>query len=876
MKREEINLKGMSYIDYTYNSHEAATTTLINLIYEGGALRPISVNAHELATVATGTILITVHHHDGFTHLITERQDTDHHWHYEWVDGLETGIPHPIITTIDRLNAITAVGGILCLVRDGDILYAPWDADSETYHIISHDNLLYDLTLTQEDATNVTVTAPLPATALRQGDGQKVWQGMENAIDTLLAQRGDTMHKHVAFGIAALRLFDGSLTLFSNIFALLPPTMPQTLVVDAEAQTMQAVLPLHRHFITATMRHSNNIVASLVQGIDIFLTPPMAMLDPVSIHVTNDADDNPTSISFTPLTAQSTMAKLGEMKFHKSITIGPESFGVPMAVRRTTANNETLDISDFHRWTAGGSHAYSYDGRLHIAAVKRTIYSPFDIGLHYRYPTRDNNEGKLCGALPDTMGHSEGITADVVMTLFLTDSPGHVVRFRTQMQYPTPGMMMFPCDVAYRCKIHVRFTTEAGQQQYVYHAPLHHHPAKGFSFACYDATGLPHNSTRPAFLSLLFQQARVIYHDSLDDSETTAYLLWQEETAEEFDSEAAQATNSVMLSSNNSDIHSSLPSNPFVLPAVSHINIQGNIAAITTNTRRSADGQFGDCQYYLFTDEGIYVLKMSANGAWKAHQAVARDTLISPGAIATTGQAVAFISQHGLLLLRGTVTECLSTPLHGCPFPIHCLPRIDDILQATLCTPSPTPLGTPSLAPLGTVSTSVPFLSAPLGTAPTSVPFLSPLPQHCCGPHTSLLYDAPHQRLIISAPSIHPHALVYSLTANSWGTIYWPYRSAITHGSDIYAIHDENKENTSSHILKLDFHTTAPIPIILCTQPLAMGTRHEHKRIYRAEVTGVFHSPTLHFGTALYGSNDSTHWHLIGANMGKSVETWHG
>lgn len=861
MKREEINLKGLSYIDDTHNSHDVSTAAIINLIYEGGALHPISVNAHKLATVAAGTTIITVHHHDGFTHLITERQDTDHQWHYEWVDGLENGIPHPITTTADRLNAITAVGDILCLVRDGDTLYAPWDADGETYHIISRDDLLYDITVTQEAATNVTVTAPLPITAIRQGDGLKVWQRMENAIDILLAQRGDTMHKHVAFGIAALRLFDGSLTLFSNIFALLPPTMSQTLTVDAEAQTMQTTLPLHRHFITATMRHNDNRVASLVQGIDIFLTLPTPLLDPVSIHVTNDADDTPTSISFTPLTAQATVARLGEMKFHKSITIDRESFSSQMAVRRTTANNETLDISDLHRWAAGGSHAYSYDGRLHIAAVKRTIYSPFDIGLQYRYPTRDNNEGKLCGTLPDTMGLSEGITADVVMTLFLTDSPGHVVRFRKQMQYPIPGMMMFPCDGAYRCQIHVRIATEDGPQQYVYHAPLHDHPDKGFSFACYDTTGLPHNSIRPAFHSLLFQQARVIYHDSLDDSETTAYLLWQEETAEQFDLEAAQATNSVMLKANSDNIHSSLPSNPFVLPAASHINIQGKIIAITTNTRRSADGQFGDCQYYLFTDEGIYVLKMSANGAWKAHQAVTRDTLISPEGIATTGQAVAFISQHGLLLLRGTVTECLSTPLHGCPFPLHSLPRIDDILQASLGSPTTCPLPSP-------------FAS------PAASPHPSPLPQQCCVPHTSLLFDAPHQRLIISTPAIHPYALVYSLTANSWGTIDWPYRNAITHGSDIYAIHDENDENdnpsTTCHILKLDFHTTAPTPVVLCTQPLPMGTRHEHKRIYRTEVTGVFKTPTLHVGTALYGSNDRTRWHLIGANRGKSVETWLG
>lgn len=850
MKREEITLKGLSFIDYTRDNKESGASALINLLYEDGALRPLSIATREICTAtASGTTLLTAHHHSGFTHLITERQDANHQWHYEWVDAQEPGVPHPIITTDERLNAITSVSAILCLVREGDTLYAPWDVNHETYHVISRDNLLYDITLTQATATDATVIVPLPTTALQQNDGKKILQSIDTAIDALLAQQGDTIHKHITFGIAALRLFDGSLTLYSNIFALVPSTVPQTLTVDAEAKTMQYTLPLHRHLLTVSMRHSDDTVQALVQGIDIFLTQPTTLLDPASRQVTSDDEDNPTALSFTHLTAQATVARIGEMTFHKSMTIDRDSFGIQMAIRRATVNNEILNLNDFRRWAAGGSHVCSYDGRLHIAAVRRTIYNPLDIGLHYNYPTRDNDYGgRLCGALPDTMGHSEGITADVVMTLFLTDSPNHVVRFRRQTQYPLPGMMMFPCDGAYRCQIHVRVTTETGQQQYVFNAPLHSHPDNGFSFACYDGINQPHNNTRPAFLSLLFQQARVVYHDSIDHSETTAYLLWQEETAEQFDFEATQATESVMLTPDRGDIRSSFPGNPFVLPAVSHTSIAGNITAIATNTRRSADGQFGDCQYYLFTDEGIWVLKMNATGVWKAHQAVARDSLTSPSAIATTSQAVAFMSQRGLLLLRGTVIECISTPLHGTPFSLHSLPRIDDILQATI----------------------------------------GKTTQHYGEPHpltpTSLLYDAEHQRLIISsAPSAstpHPprngtegEAFVYSLSTGNWSTISWPYRSAITHGNTIYAIRDDSD---GSHILQLDFHVTTPVPVILCSQPLAMGVRYEPKRIHKAELTGVFRRPTLHLGTALYGSNDLIHWHLVGASVGINLEAWQG
>ena len=893
MKREEITLKGMSYIDGPHNTHEAGTSILVNLIYEDGALRPLCATTREICTTALGTSLLAIHQHGGFTHLITEWQDTDHQWHYEWTDNQEDTQPHPITATAGRLNAITAVGAILCLVRDGDTLYALWDDETAAYHVFSRSDLLYDITLTQSDATDATVTMPLSTTYLRQDNGKKELQDLDNAIDNLMAQQGDTLHKHIAIGIAALRLFDGSLTLYSNIFALIPPIMPKTLTVDAEGKALQYTLPFHRHYLTATMRQADDKLLSLLQGIDIFLTEPTTLLDPTSIHITSDAEENPISVSFTHLTAQATMKQLGEMKFYKTMTINRDSFGIPKAVKRAVVTKEVLDLSDLRQWSAGGNHAYSYDNRLHIAAVRQTIHNPFDIGMHYVYPTRDQQAGgRLADILPDTMGHSEGITAEVVLTIFLTDSPGSVARFHTQTQYPLPGMLMIPCGGAYRCQIHVRLTTEGRQCQYTYDTPLQCHPDKGFSFACYQPTGLPHNNSRPAYATLLFQQSRDIYHDTFDDSETTAYLLWQEETAEQFDIEAAQASDQWMLTPQQGDIRSSLPGNPLVLPAVSHTNVGGTISAIATNTRRSADGQFGDCQYYLFTNQGIWVLKMNTTGAWKAHQAVARDVLAAPQAIATTSQAVAFMSQRGLLLLRGTVTENLSTALHGCPFPLHHLPRIDDILQATTAksphaTTCKSPQATTDKCPQATTAKS-PQATSNITTLPSC------MPQPCCGLPLSptLLYDTAHQRLIISGtPSIStllsggrgaggeadPWALVYSLTSNSWSIIDWPYRSAITHGSDIYVVSDQEAEShNGSHILKLDFHATGSVPVVLCSQPLPMGIPHNLKRIYRAEVTGRFIKPSFTLGTALYGSNDLINWHLLGASVGTNLETWQG
>ncbi len=853
------------------DSHTCGSSALINLTYDGCSLRPLRPSTQELSSTDRGTRLLYAHHHEGMVRLITECQDATGQWRYEWVDGHHPGLPHPLTVTAERLNTVTAVGGILCLVREGDLLYAPWDATTEDYHLVSRSDLLYDLMLTQTEATTATITAALPATALRQNDGAKLLQAMDSAIDTRLAQMGDTVHKHITFGIAALRMFDGSITLCSNIFALIPPSMPQTITVDADAATMQCAVPLHRHRLTATMRRSDDVILSLVQSIDIFLTVPTSLLDPVSMQVTM-VSDRPAVLSFSPLTTQATAVALGEMTFYKVMTIDQSSWATAVAIPRLTAKDEELDLTNLHRCATGGRHAYSYDRRLHLAATRQTIYCPLDIGIRYEFPTRDNNGGLLGGALPDTLGHGEGVMADVVMTLLLSDAPGKVARFSTQLPYPLPGMIMVPFGGAYHCQLHVHVTTEEGERYYVCEKALHSHPDKGFSYACYHAAGLSHNTLRPSFLSLLYQQARVVYHDPSDDSETVSYLLWQEESAEEFETEAAQASDQWLLDPHEGTICSSAPEDPFVLPTMSHTRIGGSITGIATNTRRTADGQFGDSQYYFFTDEGVWVLKMDTAGKWKAHHALSRDMLSHPSAMAVTDQAVVFMSQRGILHLRGTVTEVLSSSLQGDCLCLDKLPRIKDILAAVD----------------GPVATS--FVRGINGlTSPR------------------LLYDSVNQLVIVydsqeirqddddSSPSC---AFVYAMASSCWSVVDWSYHSAITHGNEVWVMNDDDSR---SHLMRLSFPLLDPCgegyftgqepvtgeaepscdgvrktPVLLCSSPLALGKRHVAKRIRRLEITGRMSSPIHDLGTALYGSNDLVHWFLTGASIGCDLEPWHG
>jgi len=854
MKKDGINFSGLSLGDAFDEKREGNTSLLVNMTDEDHVLRPLSPTPIAFATMPPGTRLLAVHAHNDYTHLITGHTSQEGQWHYAWIDGRQPGQPHPIVTLGEPLCAVSAVGNVLCLVGNSHLLYAPWDSSSQDYSVLSRSDFLYDITLTQHDQTCTQISAPLPSSALRKTDAPKVLSAIENAIDERLSQMGDNAHKHVAFGVAVVRLFDGSHTLVSNIFTLIPSTLPRTLEIDSESGEMHYSVYLHRHQITVSLRESNATVLNMIQGIDIYLTHPVTMLAPDSMTVTTDAEGHPATITFSHLPLQATKEQFAQLRFYKSMRIECESLGERLPLPRVSGEGESIDLSDLRRWSVGGSHAYSYDNRLHLASTRLLIHNPFEIGLHYVYADSLNTTGTpvdlLGGHRADLMGSVEGTIADVVMSIRLNHSPRQVYRFCARVQYPIPGLLMFPCEGAYHCELHVRVTTESGQKHYVCRQSLHPHAEGGFSFAVYGAAGAAHSSPRPIIVSLLYQQARLLTYDTDLGLYTPSYLLWQEETAEQFDAEAALAAEQWELPQTAGDIRSSLRGNPLVLPSVSHISVGGGIIGVSTNTRRSGDGQFGDCQYYVFTDDGVWVLKMTASGGWKAHQAVSHDRLLSAAGLACTDEAVAYISQRGLILLRGTVARCLSEPLQGCPFDASRLPLIDQILSTT-----------PDLS------------SLPLTHVPIPGDFL---------PMARVIYDDIYQRIIIFNTTLderhqprYPLALVYSLRSESWGTIEWPFTDSITHRGQIWVTHGDGDGQTV--VSQLDFTADTPIPFAFCSRPLSMGSSRTPRRLVRGFVegkTGGSCEETII--TALYGSNDLYRWYLLGANAGPSLAQWHG
>ncbi len=866
---------------------EATCCALHNLIEEEGALRPIGLDTTVLATVTTHAKLVATHTIAASTHLIIEEYTPQNVWRYSWIssasDSNPSSQPAVIITTCHRANAITAIDNTLWFTFDQETRCAVWDAGTERYATFGRDDLLYDITITQNTQQRVNVTMPMapvqrhfdaPDTmmASRQPLLSRVFDGfydnddayatsstmvaaqMEQAIDQAVVMAGRGAMKGVRLGIAALRLNDGSHILHSNIFSLWPANIDHTITADRDNGTLKTIAYIHRHQINITFRQPDSAAMNLVDGIDIFLSRPQNFLDlrMAATHSTN-SEGLTTSLSFAYADIPTLTARLNKMGFYHAMTITKRQAGSPLLLTDMAAGSEEADLTDLQRWNGGARTAHYHNGRLTLADLTEVVHNPMEIGLRYVYHTLNEDarshvedtstlEDELtAGQRADIGDQTGGHTAQLVIKAVTNDGQNREMWWTTEVQYPIPGMMMAPHKLLRELAYHLRVCIDGETRYFTTTQPLHPLEDKDLAISIHQTTTGAHPTQRPAAWSMLLQQVRSLSYDDSTHTYQESHLLWEEETAEEFDRNAAMAQHQWSLTRNESQMRTSAENNPIVFPRNLAVRVgDGKILAITSNTRRSADGLFGDGQYYVFTSHGLWLNRLS-NGRWHAQQTVTRDRLLTGTQPTCTDKAVVFLSPKGLMMVEGSKITCLSASLQHQSFPLSRLPHAAEILA--------TEQGLETL--------------------------FKPLPNWTSAffPDATLWYDDKNDRIWMVNPSTDengqqkwPWALVYSLRGKTWSTADANLMSIIANGTDMWAIKNIDGQAT---IVKVSPAHQHRIPVLLCTHPLWFGQRNQPKTIVRTIVRGLFcHRGKYgsHLGIALYGSNDLCHWQLIGTS----------
>lgn len=644
--RQEVILKGLTHSPSDYNCQDGELATCLNLINEDGALHPIHqpVVAEQNITLDAGDTIELVHkvtHNETIhSHYIIRKSDDTWYWMEKGGDGTKS--------TIDlngfHVNAVTAVGNIVNFVGEISIKYLYWIDDN--YQLFDRDNFNYGIKIDFKESdyhggsaeislgdefwdyvTYESSSSGRKITGMNVNQVSKVFNMFDAVINKTLSDKGKQWQKYFVFGVAAIRLYDGTYYSISNIFKL-----------DWNSATLASVSvdPYNKRFWSigpaiATYTISANIdnldkISNLIQGIDIFLSKAESFVNLESaaakyvVPESNDIDQG--DMFFTMMSGKEAANAIDSLSFYHSLFISKDEFGKELQLKRVEGTEESLPLANLYRSDLGGKCAITYNNRLHVGNVK------------------------------------EGYNVDLISNI--TPNRANVEELKTE------GIVRVKAsNKEFWCKV-----DDLGARLYY--------------FVCVPILNVSEITFYLKTGTSLFEKSTVNLHSS----ETTAFsfyvagegkenvpqfaLPWEKSSEEEWNNIVSKYekfktnTNALPYSS---IVKVSEAENPLIFPAKNSVQVGSSIInALAANTRPISEGQFGDAPLYAFTDEGVWVLMLGEEGTYIARQPANRDICSNPKGILQIDDAVLFPTERGIMMQRGRESENITDALDDYPF----------------------------------------------------------------------------------------------------------------------------------------------------------------------------------------------------------------
>lgn len=644
--RQEVILKGLTHSPSDYDCQDGELATCLNLINEDGALHPIHqpVVVEQNITLDAGDTIELVHKvtHDEtiHSHYIIRKSDDTWYWMEKGGDGTKN--------TIDlngfHVNAVTAVGNIVNFVGEISIKYLYWIDDN--YQLFDRDNFNYGIKIDFKESdyhggsaeislgdefwdyvTYESSSSGRKITGMNVNQVSKVFNMFDAVINKTLSDKGKQWQKYFVFGVAAIRLYDGTYYSISNIFKL-----------DWNSATLASVSvdPYNKRFWSigpaiATYTISANIdnldkISNLIQGIDIFLSKAESFVNLESaaakyvVPESNDIDQG--DMFFTMMSGKEAANAIDSLSFYHSLFISKDEFGKELQLKRVEGTEESLPLANLYRSDLGGKCAITYNNRLHVGNVK------------------------------------EGYNVDLISNI--TPNRANVEELKTE------GIVRVKAsNKEFWCKV-----DDLGARLYY--------------FVCVPILNVSEITFYMKTGTSVFEKSTVNLHSS----ETTAFsfyvagegkenvpqfaLPWEKSSEEEWNNIVSKYEN--YKTNTNALPYSSVvkvseAENPLIFPAKNSVQVGSSIInALAANTRPISEGQFGDAPLYAFTDEGVWVLMLGSEGTYIARQPANRDICSNPKGILQIDDAVLFPTERGIMMQRGRESECITDVLDDYPF----------------------------------------------------------------------------------------------------------------------------------------------------------------------------------------------------------------
>ena len=644
--RQEVIFKGLTNSPSDYNCQDGELATCLNLINEDGALHPIHqpVVAEQNITLDAGDTIELVHKvtHDETIHSHYIIRKSDDTWY--WIEKGGDGTRKTIDLNGFHVNAVTAVGNIVNFVGEISIKYLYWIDDN--YQLFDRDNFNYGIKIDCKEFDPHGGTAGISLgdefwdyvtykgsssdrkiTGMNVNQVSKVFNMFDAVVNETLSNKGKQWQKYFVFGVAAIRLYDGTHYSISNIFKL-----------DYSSSTLASVNvdPYNKRFsligptiATWTIRANiDNLdkISNLIQGIDIFLSKAESFVNLESaaakyvVPELNDLDQG--TMFFTMMSGKEAANAIDSLSFYHSLFISKDEIGKEFQLKRVEGTEESLSLANLYRSDLGGKCAITYNNRLHVGNVKEGY-----------------NVDLLSNITPDAPNLPKLNTEGIVRVKASSKE------FWCKVDDLGARLYYFVCVPILNVS-EITFYIKTGTSVFD-KSTVNLHSSNTTAFSFYVAGEGKENV--PQFI-----------------------LPWEKSSEEEWNNIVSKYEN--YKTNTNALPYSSVvkvseAENPLVFPAKNSVQVGSSIInALVANTRPISEGQFGEAPLYAFTDEGVWVLMLGEEGTYAARQPANRNVCSNPKGILQIDDAVLYPTERGIMMQQGRESVCITDALDDYPF----------------------------------------------------------------------------------------------------------------------------------------------------------------------------------------------------------------
>ncbi len=718
-----------------------------------------------------------------------------------------------------------------------------------------------------------------------------VFPALDAIINKKLTELGNEYFKYYSLCVVALKLYDGSFINISNPFFLMPSILSHRFIYTESSKGIGIDYSVQKHSLTLNFEIKEEL-KEIIVGASVFLSAPETFFDlnktPENVIQENciiwkdGMKDDVRSAAFAFKSEKAIYETVESMTFYHCKDIELEDLGKEIALERIKETETTIPLADFKKSTYGGNCAITYNNRLHIADVTKSSVNPYKSFCKRKWNKARMNE-KPTSALKDlTIANfaanspidisleNKGTTnyeCDCVYIVKLSSTLTEKTIYNSgKIQYPINPILTYPSADAkemtilfchsqlgkyYKKTFALKKSDSFGMSYYI------HLGNKVLDYANQEKRGenVPDDylttlwdNTIPTYIQLLdYKLLKKTWtssgHLGNNDPVEYTYYEWDETsidtkefteiTKEEYDAALSKCSDENQITHSPSLIKVSEAENPLVFPASNSVQVGSSvIKAMAANTRPITEGQFGDAPLYVFTDEGTWMLMLSADGKYQARQPVNRDVCSNPKGILQIDDAVLFPTERGIMMQTGSTSKLITDVLDGTVFDYTQLYK-EEYSKKILAVRD---------IPEGAIK-YVPFRQ-----------FMQ---------NADMVYDYYDGRIIVFNPSCR-YAYVYSLKSGLWGTMESDIKKRINIYPESYAINGHNQI--------VDFYQSQPtdaVTYFLCTRPMSISGAEVYKTMFSCITRGYFRNEPGKCGMALYGSNDLFRWFPISTSVNK-------